>query len=115
MATHKFKTPLIVGDISNRITVDRLELVSISINFQSVLDSVGDLPAHAKFWKDRVIVSCMLRHPDTDWTHTVTLAPFNQKHKEAKAMWERIKTEFPDFEKKILAILAPHLPEGTIS
>lgn len=56
------------------------------------------------------IVSCMLRHPGTGWHHTVTFTG-----KDGDAQWAEIKATFPDFEKKLLGLLAEHLPEGTIS
>lgn len=114
MATHKLATPIRVGDLKSGITVDALDLVSISINFQPVLDTPKDRPAHIKYWRDRVIVSCVLRHPGSDWTHTVTLSENTAKDKEARAMWDKIKEKFPDFEKEILAMLAEHLPPGTV-
>lgn len=113
MATHKLATPLRVGDLVNGINVEALDLVSISINFQPILDTPKDRPAHIKYWRDQVSVSCMLQHPASGWTHTVTLAEHTQKGKEAKAMWDKIKAAFPDFEKKILELLQEHLPEGT--
>lgn len=118
MATHTLKVPTPVGDLSDGTIVDKLELVSVSINFH---------PANK-----HAAVSCMLRHPASGWQHTVTLAEHaghscrcgNPKACRCKPvskgaladdMWEAIKKEFPDFEKKILTLLTPHLPAGTIS
>lgn len=115
MATHKLATPMHVGDLTNGITVDALDLVSISVNFQPVVDSEVPGAAKGRFWRDRVVVSCMLHHAASGWIHTVTLSEHTATHKEAKAMWAAIKNEFPDFEKKILTMLAPYLPPGTIS
>lgn len=114
MATHKLNTPLRVGGLKDGITVDKLDLVSISINFQPVLETAKDQPAHIKQWKDRVIVSCMLHHAKSGWMHTVTLADTSQTGAEAKAMWADLKSKFPELEKEVLALLQPHLPEGTI-
>lgn len=126
MATHKFATPIRVGDLANGITVDALELVGISINFQPVVDT--DIPGAMKgrVLKNRVIVSCVLHHAASGWTHTITLSehtgysddanghPVSNGVKAAQ-MWEAIKAKFPDFEKEILAMLADYLPEGTIA
>lgn len=115
MATHTLKTPMHVGDLNSGITVDKLDLVSIAINFQPVVDDTVNGAGKGRFWKDRVIVSCMLRHHDSDWIHTVTLSEHTAKAKEAKAMWDKVKAKFPDFEKEILAMLAEHLPPGSIA
>lgn len=126
MATHRFATPIRVGDIKNGITVDALDLVSISVNFKPVLETPKGQSAHIKYWRDQVIVSCVLHHAASGWTHTVTLSEHTGHSDDqnghsvsngvlAAAMWEAIKKEFPEFEKKILTLLAPHLPPGTIS
>lgn len=113
MATHKLNTPIRVGDLTNGITVDALELVSVSINFQHP-------PAGTEFWNgpgstikvkgQGAIVSRMLRHPKSGWIHTVTLTGAD-----GDAKWAAIKAAIPDFEKKLLELLAEHLPEGTMA
>lgn len=132
MATHKLTTPIRVGDLANGITVDALDLVSISINFQPLLDTPKGSPSHIKYLRDRVIVSCMLHHAASGWIHTVTLSEHTgftsradltgsgstdhspiSKGVLAEEMWVALKKKFPDFEKEVLALLAPHLPPGT--
>ena len=57
MATLTLTTPVHVGDLVNGITVDKLDLVSVSVNFQGTT----------------AIASFMLRHTASGWIHTVTL------------------------------------------
>ncbi len=94
MATLTFTTPVQVGDISNAIAVDKLDLVSVSVNFR------GATP----------IVSVVLEHATSKWTHTVTLTGA-----EGGVQWTAIKAAFPNFEKTILTLLAGKLPPGIIS
>ena len=94
MATLTLATPVRIGDLNNGITVDKLDLVSVSINFQ------GATP----------IVSVMLRHAASGWIHTVTLTGAT-----GDAQWTALKAAFPAFEKQVLTLLAANLPAGTIS
>lgn len=126
MTTHKLEAPIRIGDVVNGVTVDKLELVSIAINFQPMLDTPKGGPAHMKYWRDRVAVSCMLRHPDSNWIHTVTLSEHTRTCKingcpckddgyHAEEMWVALKKIFPDLEKEMLKLLQAHLPPGAIT
>ncbi len=74
--------------------VDKLVLVSASMNFR------GATP----------IVSVVLEHPASRWTHTLTLTDAD-----GAAQWAAIKAAFPAFEDKILTLLSGKLPPGVIS
>lgn len=94
MATLTLTAPVHVGDLVGGITVDQLELVSVSINLQGAT----------------AVVSMMLRHPASGWTHTVTL-----RGADGDTQWAAIQAAFPNFEKQILTMLAAKLPEGNVS
>lgn len=112
MAKYTLKTPMRVGDLTNGFAVDSLDLVSISINFQPE--------------KKNAVVSCMLQHLPSGWTHTVTLSENTghvwdtdnrpvTKGQKADELWAALRAEFPTFEQKVLELLQEHLPEGTVS
>ncbi|HEV2194030.1 MAG TPA: hypothetical protein VGR55_00470 [Candidatus Acidoferrum sp.] len=93
MATLKLTTPTRIGDLNNGITIDALDLKAISVSFQR---------ASAE-------VSIILQH-SSGWTHNLVL-----RDSDGDSAWIAIKGAFPNFEKQILTLLAPHLPAGSLS
>ncbi len=64
MALPQFKltTPMIVGDLANRITIDQLQVTAISFQFDPSLTGAA-VP--------QMIVSIVLKHPASGWSHNV--------------------------------------------
>lgn len=57
---YKLTPPMHVGDLVGGITVDQLQLVSVSINFDTVYASKGN-----------AILSVILLHPSSGWKHNI--------------------------------------------
>jgi hypothetical protein len=96
MATLTLQSSFRVGDLANGVIVDKLDLVSVSINFQPE--------------NKNAIVSVMLRHPASGFIHTVTISG-----SDGDLQWAAIKAALPAFEKQILTLIAAKLPTGTIA
>lgn len=64
MAIPKFTlaTPMMVGDLANRISIDVLQVSAISFQFD---------PALAGASVPQMIVSIVLKHPASGWPHNV--------------------------------------------
>ena len=105
MARLTLKKPQHVGDLAGGISVDKLDLVAVSINLQRNL-----VTGSGQTTSKNAIVSVMFGHPGSGWTHTVTLTG-----PAGEAKWEAIKALYPDFEKQIMTVMADQLPAGDLS
>jgi hypothetical protein len=96
MATFTLNTPVTVGDMSHQIVVDKVDLVSVSINFTL----------------NPPIVSCILLHVASGWSYPVTFTGA-----EAVSALTAIRNAIPGFDNTILTLLAGSgkLPAGTVS
>jgi len=94
---YKLSTPVSVGDLTQRIEVDELEIESLSLIFDP----------------QRPVLSIVLLHRPSGWQHNVVY-----RDSSAVEFWARVyEAEFDFLHKAVLQkiIADKKLPEGTIS
>jgi hypothetical protein len=100
VSVYKLAMPMTVGDLANRISIDQLELVSISLNFE---------PFYTGQATPIAILSIVLLHRASGWKETITYQDGS-----ALAFWT---AHAPVLEAAILAKLMADakLPAGTVA
>jgi hypothetical protein len=93
-----FDTPQQFGDLSNRITVDAMQVASVSFNFE---------PHYRK--NDDIIVSIRLIHPESYYTENIIY-----RDQEGIDFWEIIRTGDHSIECVETKILKKLLADGKL-
>jgi hypothetical protein len=100
-------TPLTIGDLSDRLTITRLQLAAISFNFQDIYASKG-----------AAVMSAVLEDPDSKHTFTITYGGSGfSGDVSALAAWRALDTATNKVTQAIFAKLIADgkLPPGTLA